>query len=83
MKKVICDFCNKETTDGKEFILPTNIPKEVRGGKDNALLYVMGYTVENVMKDVCPACREKIAYLLERIDFSKRDERKWECTKGK
>ncbi len=64
MKKIICDFCKLESNDTTEYILPSREPIETRGGIGNSLLFKCGYKTQDIKKDVCPECREKIARLL-------------------
>lgn len=64
MKKIICDFCKLENNDTTKYILPSREPAEVRGGIGDSLLFKYEYTTQDVKKDVCPECREKIARLL-------------------
>lgn len=70
MKKVICDFCNKETDSSFEYILPywTSDSVDVKDGH-GAILYRITNTLElkEGKKDVCPECKRKIASLLELV----------------
>lgn len=66
MKKIICDFCKKQTESAIEYTLPCMCPIEAKG-KHGVTLFRLGYEVGDDKKDVCPECREKIASLLNLV----------------
>ena len=65
MKKIICDFCNKQTLHATEYTLPCMCPIEVK--THGIVVAKMGYEIGEEKKDVCPECKEKIASLLELV----------------
>ena len=64
MKKVICDFCKKQTESSTEYVLPCMCPIDAKN-RYGVTLVRFGYEVCDDKKDVCPECKEKIASLLE------------------
>ena len=73
MKKVICDYCNKESDNTTEYVLPDYVTYEVKGLKWNTLhKFASSNEIHNVTKDVCPNCVKKIIGLLQlvpRVNF--------------
>ena len=72
MKKIICDFCKKQTDSSVEYKLPCNCPIDAKD-RYGVVLFRFGYEVGDDKKDVCPECREKIAALLDlvpRVQFN-------------
>ena len=65
MKKIICDFCKKQAESATEYTLPCLCPIEAR--HKGIVLAQFGYEVNDVKKDVCPECQEKIASLLNLV----------------
>ena len=73
MKKIICDFCKKESGSTTEYVLPEYVTYEARDVKGNILYKFAGSNeIHNVTKDVCPNCTKKIIGLLQlvpRVNF--------------
>lgn len=66
MKKVICDFCKKQTESSTEYVLPCMCSIDAKD-RHGITLVRFGYEVGDDKKDVCPECKEKIASLLELV----------------
>lgn len=73
MKKIICDYCNKETDNTTEYVFPDYVTYEVKGLKGNIpYKFSNKNEINNVTKDVCPNCAKKIIGLLQlvpRVNF--------------
>ena len=73
MKKVICDYCNKESDNTTEYVLPDYVTYEAKDLKGNILYkLVSNNEIHSVTKDVCPNCAKKIIGLLQlvsRVNF--------------
>lgn len=69
MKKIICDFCEKESNNATEYVLPEYITTyEAKDSKGNILYkFTSSNEIHNVTKDVCPNCAKKIIGLLQLI----------------
>lgn len=63
MKKVICDFCKKETTTSSSYTFPVLHSCDAKDMYGN-ILYRLD-TCEKEEKDICPKCERKIASLLQ------------------
>ena len=64
MKKIICDFCGKETNDTMKYTLPYR--EKIKAWNGMGVVFAeFGYETFDKNKDVCPECQEKIALLLE------------------
>lgn len=73
MKKVICDYCNKESDNTTEYVLPDYVTYEVKGFKENtSYKFTSSNEIHSATKDVCPNCAKKIIRLLQlvsRVNF--------------
>ena len=73
MKKIICDFCEKESDDTTEYVLPDYVTYETKDLKGNTLYkFASSNEIHNTTKDVCPKCAKKIIGLLQlvpRVNF--------------
>ena len=73
MKKIICDFCEKESDSTTEYVLPDYVTYEAKDLKGNTLYkFTSSNEIHNVTKDVCPNCVKKIIGLLQlvpRVNF--------------
>ena len=73
MKKVICDYCNKESDNTTEYVLPDYVTYEVKGSKGNIVYkFANNNEIHSATKDVCPNCTKKIIGLLQlvpRVNF--------------
>ena len=68
MKKAICDYCNKESDNTTEYVLPDYVTYEVKGLKGDILYkFANKNEIHNVTKDVCPNCAKKIIGLLQLV----------------
>ena len=68
MKKVICDYCNKESDDTTEYVLPDYVTYEAKGLKGNVLYkFTSSNEIYNATKDVCPNCAKEIIGLLQLV----------------
>lgn len=65
MRKVICDFCKKETMYPSTYSLPVLHDYDVKDENGNIIYRLDG--CEEKEKDVCPECERKIASLLELV----------------
>ena len=73
MKKVICDYCNKESDNTTKYVLPDYVTYEVKGSKGNIVYkFANNNEIHSATKDVCPNCTKKIVELLQlvpRVNF--------------
>lgn len=65
MKKIICDFCEKESDSTNEYVLPEYVAYEAKDLK--VYKFASGNEIHNVTKDVCPNCAKKIIGLLQLV----------------
>ena len=73
MKKVICDYCNKESNNTTEYVLPDYVTYEAKDSKGNIVCkFASNNEIHSATKDVCPNCAKKIIGLLQlvpRVNF--------------
>ena len=73
MKKVICDYCNKESDNMTEYVLPDYVTYEAKDLKGSIVCkFVSNNEIHSTTKDVCPNCAKKIIGLLQlvpRVNF--------------
>ena len=73
MKKIICDFCKKESDSTTEYVLPDYVTYEANDLKGNTLYkFASNNEIHSATKDVCPNCAKKIIGLLQlvpRVNF--------------
>ena len=73
MKKIICDYCNKESDNTTEYVLPDYVTYEVKDSKGNIVYKLANNNeIHSATKDVCPNCTKKIIGLLQlvpRVNF--------------
>lgn len=68
MQKVVCDYCNKESDNMAEYVLPDYVTYEAKGGKGNVIVYKFASNeIHSATKDVCPDCAKKIIGLLQLV----------------
>ena len=68
MKKIICDFCKKESDSTTEYVLPDYVTYEANDLKGNTLYkFTSSNEIHDVTKDVCPNCAKKIIGLLQLV----------------
>lgn len=68
MKKIICDFCEKESGSTTEYVFPEYVTYEAKDLKGNTLHKFTSNEIHNVTKDVCPNCAKKIIRFLALIN---------------
>ena len=69
MKKIICDYCGKESDNTTEYTFPDYVVYEAKDYNDNVLCKFWTNDIQDSTKDVCPDCRNKIASLLHTSGF--------------
>lgn len=73
MKKVICDYCNKESDNTTEYVLPDYVTYEAKDSKGNIVYkFASNNEIHSITKDVCLNCAKKIIGLLQlvhRVNF--------------
>ena len=68
MKKIICDFCKKESDSTTEYVLPDYITYEAKDSKGNVVCkFASNDEIHSITKDVCPNCAKKIIGLLQLV----------------
>ena len=68
MKKVICDYCNKESDNTTKYVLPDYVTYEVKDSKGNIVYKLANNNeIHSATKDVCPNCAKKIIGLLQLV----------------
>ena len=67
MKKIICDYCGKESDDITECVLPDYMRHEIKNFNGNVIMTFTSDEIHNVTKDVCLDCRKKIIKLLQLV----------------
>lgn len=67
MKKVICDYCNKESDNMAQYVLPDYATYEAKDSKGNIVCKITRNKVCSITRDVCPDCAKKIIALLQLV----------------
>ena len=69
MKKVICDYCNKESDNAIEYVFPEYVTYEAKDSKGNIVCkFASNNEIHSVTRDICLNCANKIARLLASME---------------